>query len=33
VSLKPDWSKPSLEFPMFAQQAALQAYSRGWLMF
>ena len=23
VSLKPDWSQPSLEFPMFAQQAAL----------
>lgn len=33
VSLKPDWSEPSLEFPMFAQQAALQAYSRGWLIF
>ena len=33
VSLKPDWSKPSLEFPMFAQQAALQAYSRASVMF
>ena len=28
VSLKPDWSQPSLEFPMFAQQAALSAYAR-----
>lgn len=33
VSLKPDWSKPSREFPMFAQQAALAAYARGWVMF
>jgi uncharacterized protein YyaL (SSP411 family) len=33
VTLKPDWSKPSLEFPMFAQQAALAAYARAWLMF
>ncbi|CAN5627781.1 DUF255 domain-containing protein [soil metagenome] len=28
VTLAPDWSRPSLEFPMFAQQAALAAYSR-----
>ncbi len=28
VTLSPDWSKPSLEFPMFAQEAALAAYSR-----
>jgi uncharacterized protein len=33
VSLAADWSRPSLEFPMFAQEAALQAYARGWLMF
>ena len=33
VTLKPDWSRPSLEFPMFAQQAALAAYSRAWAMF
>lgn len=33
VTLKPDWSKPSLEFPMFAQEAALAAYSRAWVMF
>jgi uncharacterized protein len=33
VSLKPDWSKPSREFPMFAQQAALAAYARAWVMF
>jgi uncharacterized protein YyaL (SSP411 family) len=28
VTLKPDWSRPSLEFPMFAQEAGLSAYSR-----
>lgn len=28
VSLKPDWSQPSREFPRFAQQAALSAYAR-----
>jgi uncharacterized protein YyaL (SSP411 family) len=28
VTLKPDWSKPSREYPMFAQQAALSAYAR-----
>jgi uncharacterized protein YyaL (SSP411 family) len=33
VSLRPDWSKPSLEFPMFAQEAALGAYARAWTMF
>lgn len=33
VSLKPDWSKPSLEFPMFAQQAALAAYARASVQF
>lgn len=33
ISLKPDWSKPSLEFPMFAQHAALAAYARAWVMF
>ena len=33
VSLKPDWSAPSREFPMFAQQAALAAYARAWVLF
>jgi uncharacterized protein YyaL (SSP411 family) len=33
VSLKHDWSKPSLEFPMFAQQAALAAYARAAVLF
>jgi hypothetical protein len=33
VTLKPDWSKPSLEFPMFAQEAALAAYSRASVLF
>jgi uncharacterized protein len=33
VSLKPDWSQPSLEFPMFAQQAALSAYARAAVLF
>ena len=33
VSLKPDWSRPSLEFPMFAQQAALSAYARAAVLF
>src|SRR6185503_9798166 len=33
VTLAPDWSKPSLEFPMFAQQAGLTAYSRAWVLF
>ncbi|HEY2873162.1 MAG TPA: beta-L-arabinofuranosidase domain-containing protein, partial [Reyranella sp.] len=33
VTLKPDWSKPSLEFPMFAQEAALAAYARASVLF
>ena len=33
VTLQPDWSRPSLEFPMFAQQAALAAYARAWVLF
>jgi uncharacterized protein YyaL (SSP411 family) len=33
VSLKPDWSKPSLEFAMFAQEAALAAYVRASVQF
>jgi uncharacterized protein YyaL (SSP411 family) len=33
VTLAPDWSKPSLEFPMFAQQAALMAYARAAVLF
>ncbi len=33
VTLQPDWSRPSLEFPMFAQEAALAAYARAWVMF
>lgn len=33
VSLKPDWTAPAREFPMFAQQAALSAYARAWAMF
>ena len=33
VTLAPDWSKPSLEFPMFAQQAALTAYARAAVLF
>ncbi len=33
VSLKPDWSKPSMEFSMFAQQAALSAYARASVQF
>ncbi len=33
VSLKPDWSQPSREFPMFAQQAALAAYARAAVLF
>lgn len=33
VSLKPDWSAPAREFPMFAQQAALSAYARAWVLF
>jgi uncharacterized protein len=33
VNLKPDWSEPAREFPMFAQEAALSAYARAWVMF
>ena len=33
VMLKPDWSLPSREFPMFAQQAALGTYARAAVMF
>jgi uncharacterized protein YyaL (SSP411 family) len=33
VNLKPDWSEPAREFPMFAQEAALSAYSRAAVMF
>ncbi len=33
VSLKPDWTKPSMEFSMFAQQAALTAYARASVLF
>ena len=33
VNLKPDWSEPAREFPMFAQEAGLAAYSRAWIMF
>ena len=33
VNLKPDWSEPAREFPMFAQEAALTAYSRAAVMF
>ena len=33
VSLKPDWSRPSMEFAMFAQQAALTAYARAAVQF
>ncbi len=33
VNLKPDWSEPAREFPMFAQEAGLAAYSRAWIVF
>ena len=33
VNLKPDWSEPAQEFPMFAQEAALTAYARAAAMF
>jgi hypothetical protein len=32
-NLKPDWSEPAHEFPMFAQEAGLSAYARAWTMF
>ena len=33
VNLKPDWSAPVREYPMFAQEAALSAFSRASVMF
>jgi uncharacterized protein len=33
VNLKPDWSEPAREFPMFAQEAGLSAFARAWSMF
>jgi hypothetical protein len=33
VNLKPDWSEPAREFPMFAQEAGLAAYAQAWTMF
>jgi hypothetical protein len=33
VNLKPDWSEPAGEFPMFSQEAALTAYARASVMF
>ena len=33
VNLKPDWSAPAHEFPMFAQEAGLAAFVRAWVMF
>jgi uncharacterized protein YyaL (SSP411 family) len=33
VTLQSDWSRPSMEFPMFAQQAGLAAYSRASVLF
>ncbi len=33
VNLKPDWSEPAKEFPMFAQEAALTAFARAAVMF
>jgi uncharacterized protein len=32
VALKPDWSKAPREYPMFAQEGALKAYSLAWRM-
>jgi len=32
ITKKPDWSDPSREFPMFAQQAALAAFSQAWTL-
>ena len=32
INLKPDWSGPAHEYPMFAQEAGLAAYSRAWTM-
>ncbi len=33
VNLKPDWSEPAREFPMFAQEAGITAFARAWSMF
>lgn len=33
VNLKPDWSEPAREYPMFAQEAGLSAYARAWVMY
>jgi uncharacterized protein YyaL (SSP411 family) len=33
VNLKPDWSEPAREFPMFSQEAALTAYGRASVIF
>ncbi len=33
VNLKPDWSEPAREFPMFSQEAALTAYARAAVIF
>jgi uncharacterized protein YyaL (SSP411 family) len=33
VNLKPDWSEPAREFPMFVQEAALTAYARASVVF
>ncbi len=32
ITKKPDWSEPAREFPMFAQQAGLAAFSQAWAM-
>ena len=33
VNLKPDWSEPAREFPMFAQEAGLSAFARASTMY
>ena len=33
VNLKPDWSEPAREFPIFAQEAGLSAYAWAWIMY
>ncbi len=32
ISLKPDWSAPAAEFPMFAQEAALKAFAQAYAL-
>ena len=32
ISLKPDWSQPAPEFPMFAQEAALKAFAQAYAL-